>query len=395
MWAAFKTTVTSAVDQHVPTKMTSTRRTHPWVNTTLRKLMRKKQRAHRLAKRTRQARDWNRYKKLQAEAQRSTRKAHKGYMEDIVSQVLNGNSKRFWSFIKSKRQEASGISAFMNEDGYLQSDSSVKAEILNKQFQSVYTREDIDLIPEKGPSPFQHMQDISINPNGVKKLLKDLKPYKAAGPDGIPTYILRSAAGNFSRIYQFSLDTGSVPSGRPVSLTSVACKVLENIVHSSIMRHLDQNSILTVKQHGFRKKRSTVTQLVATIQGIASSLRSGKDQVDVVLLDFSKAFDKVPHQRLFYKLSYYGVRGDTLDWIFIPWTQKTTSSARRMQVKPIGCNLGCATGNSIRPSSWPTLMTYLKLLCTQTPASLPMTVLYTDSPDKMQMLQDCKRIWKP
>ena len=103
MWAAFKTSVTSAMDQHVPTKMSSTRRTHPWVNTNLRKLMRKKQRAHRLAKRTRQARDWNRYKKLQAEAQRSTRKAHKGYLEDIVSQDLKENSKRFWPFIKSKR----------------------------------------------------------------------------------------------------------------------------------------------------------------------------------------------------------------------------------------------------------------------------------------------------
>ena len=91
MWAAFKTTVTSTMDQHVPTKMTSTRRTHPGVNTNLRKLMRKKQRAHRLENRTRQARDWNRYKRLQAEAQRSTRKAH----EDIVSQDLKENSKHF------------------------------------------------------------------------------------------------------------------------------------------------------------------------------------------------------------------------------------------------------------------------------------------------------------
>ena len=232
----------------------------------------------------------------------------------------------------------------------------MKAKILNKQFQSVYTCEDIDSPPKKGPSPYQPMQDISINPNGVKKLLKDLKPCKAAGPEGIPTYILRSVAEELSpilsRIYQFSLDTGSVPldwrealivplfkkrlkhmasNYRPVSLTSVACNVLEHIVHSNIMRHLDQNSILTVKQHGFHKKRSTVTQLVATIQGIASSLRSGKDQVDVVLLDFSNAFDKVPHQRILYRLNYHGVSGDTLDCI------SSFLGHRKQQVLLDGC----------------------------------------------------------
>ena len=60
------------------------------------------------------------------------------------------------------------------------------------------------------------MQNISVNANGVKKLLKDLRPYKAAGPDGIPTFILRAAAEELapilSRIFQFSLDTGNVPS---------------------------------------------------------------------------------------------------------------------------------------------------------------------------------------
>ena len=101
---------------------------------------------------------------------------------------------------------------------------------------------------------------------------------------------------------------------RPVSLTSVACKVLEHIVHSNIMRHFDQNNILTDKQYGFRKRRSCVTQLVTTVQGIASQLWSG-DQVDVILLDFAKAFEKVPHRRLLYKLGYYGVRGHTLQLI--------------------------------------------------------------------------------
>ena len=118
---------------------------------------------------------------------------------------------------------------------------------------------------------------------------------------------------------------------RPVSLTSVACKVLEHIIHSNIMRHFDHFNILTDKQHGFRKRRSTATQLIATIQGITSKLRSGNDQVGVILLDFAKAFDKVPHQRLLYKLSFYGIRGDTLKWI------EAFLGHRKQQVLLDGC----------------------------------------------------------
>ena len=186
MWTAVKTTITSALDKHVPTKLTSTRHTHPWVNTNLRRLMRRKQRAHRKAKQTGQPRDWERFKRLQAEVQRSTRKVHRSYMQDVVSADLKEKPKRFWSYIKSRRQEASGVAPLINKDGFLQSNTPAKAEILNDQFQSVYTQEDTDNIPDKGPSPFTSMHEISINSNGVKKLLKDLKPYKAPGPDGIP-----------------------------------------------------------------------------------------------------------------------------------------------------------------------------------------------------------------
>ena len=108
MWTAVKTTITSALDKHVPTKLTSTRYTHPWVNTNLRRLMRRKQRADRKAKQTGQPRDWVRFKRLQAEVQRSTRKAHRSYMQDVVSADLKEKPKRFWSYIKSRRQEASG-----------------------------------------------------------------------------------------------------------------------------------------------------------------------------------------------------------------------------------------------------------------------------------------------
>jgi transcriptional regulator NrdR family protein len=75
---------------------------------------------------------------------------------------------------------------------------------------------------------------------------------------------------------------------------------MEHIVHSNIMDHFDKNKILTNVQHGFRKKRSCESQLIVTIHEIASKLEKGS-QVDIILLDFAKAFDKVPHQRLLHK----------------------------------------------------------------------------------------------
>ena len=82
-----------------------------------------------------------------------------------------------------------------------------------------------------------------------------------------------------------------------VFLTSVTCKVLEHIIHSNVMNHFDKHMILKDNQHGFRKKRACETQLIITIQEIASRLANDK-QVDVILLDFENAFDKVSHRRL-------------------------------------------------------------------------------------------------
>ena len=85
-------------------------------------------------------------------------------------------------------------------------------------------------------------------------------------------------------------------------------------MHSNIKQHFDNHNVLCDNQHGFRKRRSCETQLISTIQELSASIAKGK-QVDVILLDFAKAFDKVPHERLIHKLDYYGVRGNTLKWI--------------------------------------------------------------------------------
>ena len=108
-------------------------------------------------------------------------------------------------------------------------------------------------------------------------------------------------------------DRSSAANYRPISLTSVCSKILEHIIHSQIMRHLDAHQILSDQQHGFRKKSSCESQQILTIQDLVSS-KEEHEQMDAVFMDFNKA-DKVGHQRLAIKLDHYGIRGNLLQWL--------------------------------------------------------------------------------
>ena len=101
---------------------------------------------------------------------------------------------------------------------------------------------------------------------------------------------------------------------RPVSLTCICCKLLEHILYSHISAQLDQLNILTDVQHGFRAKRSCETPLVCTIDDLAKNLERGRKS-DVIILDFSKAFDCVIHWKRLHKLSSYGINKQILIWI--------------------------------------------------------------------------------
>jgi hypothetical protein len=88
------------------------------------------------------------------------------------------------------------------------------------------------------------------------------------------------------------------------------------------MKHLDSNNILYDLQHGFRKARSCESQLLPFIQELNAS--SNKNiQTDLIIMDFAKAFDKVSHRRLLYKLEYYGIQTHTLNWIHAFLTDRT------------------------------------------------------------------------
>ena len=101
---------------------------------------------------------------------------------------------------------------------------------------------------------------------------------------------------------------------RPVSLTCISCKLLEHIICNRLVQHLTRYKILYPLQHGFRDKRSCESKLIEFVHNIAFNMQKGH-QNDVVVMDFAKAFDKVAHHRLLYKLSSYVVKGNTLGWI--------------------------------------------------------------------------------
>ena len=101
---------------------------------------------------------------------------------------------------------------------------------------------------------------------------------------------------------------------RPVSLTSVLSKLLEHIVCRHMMKHFERHNILTSLNHGFRSGYSCETQLAVTVEDLTSSFDRGI-QTDIAILDFSKAFDTVPHDKLLHKLRAYGIHGQLHQWI--------------------------------------------------------------------------------
>ena len=119
---------------------------------------------------------------------------------------------------------------------------------------------------------------------------------------------------------------------RPISLTNVCCKTLEHIVCKHMLNHLENNKILSPLQHGFRNGHSYEGQLILAMHDIMQNFDS-KQQTDFVILDFSKAFDTVPHKKLLFKLSKYRITGNISKWIQSFWC--TESNKLLLKGSPI------------------------------------------------------------
>ena len=350
----FKDKLNTLVDTHIPKKKTKKIQKLPYITKEIEKLIKRRNRKYKTLKRMRQ--DLNRsntnyYTKeeelraLKREIQQKMRKAYWNYIDNIISPEQDDTKenqykgmKRFWQHIKNNRKDYHGVGT-LKSNGRISSTARDKANALNHQFQSVFSPiqdPDQDIL---GQSQHPIAEDITITEKGILKMLQRLKPHKAAGPDNITARILKELSSSLAPllqiIFQRSYDTSTVPSDwkkanvvpiykkgqksdpanyRPISLTCIICKMMEHIVASNIMLHARTNNIMYNKQHGFMSKRSCETQLLEFQSDILKNLASNQ-QTDVLVMDFSKAFDKVSHRHLLLKLDHYGVAGKTNAWI--------------------------------------------------------------------------------
>ena len=211
------------------------------------------------------------------------------------------------------------------------------------------------------------MEPIKISRDGVYKLIKNINPSKATGPDTIAGRVLKEnidiCTDILTLLFTKSLETGKVPSDwnhanvtpvlkkgdkhnpgnyRPISITCIACKLLEHIFASNMMQHLETNNILYELQHRFRAKRSCESQIISLIHDLSQN-NDKNIQTDLIIMDFAKAFDKVPHKRLLYKMKYLGISEQIINWVksFL-----SNSTFRKYDIIKNTSHIRCPTGYS-------------------------------------------------
>jgi len=283
--------------------------------------------------------DYQKYIKKRNEAQHALRKARRQFERGLAKDCKR-NNKAVWSYINSRRTR-SGIAQLAKSDGTLTQTDQEIAEVLGEQYYKTFTKEDMQGMPVIDDKPLntQPLLKFTINKEAVHKVLKNVKIDKSPGLDGIHPRLLSEMAETLStpltQVFQTSLDTGELPrqwkdavvspifkkgsrklpqNYRPVSLTSIVCKLLERLVVNQIIQHLEENQLKSKEQHGFTKGKSTVTNLLEALNVWTESLMHGTP-VDILYLDYAKAFDTVPHERLLRQISSFGIKNKALSWV--------------------------------------------------------------------------------
>ncbi|KAF1556515.1 hypothetical protein FQV20_0001978, partial [Eudyptula albosignata] len=339
-WTFFKKEVLKTQEQAVPVcrKKNGWGRRPAWLNGELLLELRKKRRVYHLWKKGQATQ--GEYRDLVRSCRKEMRKA-KSQLERNLATVVKDNKKSFYKYINDKKRAKENLHPLLDAGGNVVTEDEEKAEVLNAFFASVFNRQTSypqGTRPPKLEDRGEQDEPPIIQEEAVNDLLRHLDARKSMGPDGIHPRVLRELVEELAKplsiIYQQSWLTGEVPDDwrlanvtptykkgwkedlgnyRPVSLTSVPGKIMEQFILRVLTRHKQDNQGIRPSQHGFMRGSSCLTNLISFYEQVTRLVDEGK-AVDVVYLDFSKAFDTVSHSILLEKLAAHGLDRCTLHW---------------------------------------------------------------------------------
>jgi len=335
----FVQTLSSAVNLFVP--KVNKRRSDtkpPWWSKKLTKAINQKRSFYIKWRTTRTTTDHKCYVKKRNEVKALIRSSQSKYEEKLI-QKSSLHPKLLYGYLRRKQKFKPDISQLEKPDGSMSSSDTETAEVLNNFFKSTFTTEDPNNIPIIATRVFDSLSNISLSEDIVFRKLLSLNGSKAPGPDNIHPHLLKSCASTLAKpvflLAQQSLSSGVLPdiwkkahvtpifkkgcksqatNYRPISLTSQVVKLIETCIREQLWEFLIKHKALNPHQHGFTKHKSCFTNLLESHNNWTKAI-DDRHSVDIIYLDYSKAFDSVPHLRLLSKLQAYGIQGNLLKWI--------------------------------------------------------------------------------
>jgi len=337
-WKTFRNAILEVEKKYVPTrKLVDGRKKPIWLDFKAMKAVKKKYKVYAKYKDPHHPA----YVRAARIATRLVRESRRKF-ETMLAQNMKRDSKSFYAYIRGRSKARTRVGPLVNA-GVVCTDDLEISEAFNEYFATVFTDEDCASLPNPRQmftgKEEECLSDIELTLDDVRKKLATLRSDKSGGTDGLNPRFLKEIQTEIDapllHIYSESLKSGSVPDDwksanvcpifkkgsrsqagnyRPVSLTSQAGKLLESIIRDSVVDHLESNKLVLESQHGFRRGRSCLSNLLSFLDEVIRSIDGG-NAVDVIYLDFAKAFDKVPHRRLVMKLASHGIRGNVLRWI--------------------------------------------------------------------------------
>ena len=214
-WNEFKNALFKSMDNHIPKKTIKGKVDVPWMTNKVKRLIKKKKRLYKKARKLKDSNSTKAFHDFRKEVRNMLHTEYYRHINNLLEPESDKTSQSFWKYIKSRKQDSVSIGT-LKDNGRIAENAKDKAEMFNNTFCSVFTKENLDNIPDKGQSPYQPMPRIHVTLNGVIKCVKRLNPKKASGPDKMPILALQETINEtapvLQSIFQQSLDQSEIPS---------------------------------------------------------------------------------------------------------------------------------------------------------------------------------------